>query len=121
MAETDAFDSRAGALFATMCGLLAVDLREHHVFEHRAIRQQVKRLKHESDALTAQSRALAVGEFAGIDAIEEVRAAGGLIEAADHVEECRLSRAGWTGDGKPFAPFEHQINIDKCVDSGLCA
>ena len=108
MAEAHAFDRRPSPGLAIVRGLLAVDLRQHHVFQHRPIRQQVERLKHEADALASQPGPLAVGQLCRVDAVEQIGAAGRMVQAAEHVEQRRFSRARRPGDRKPFAAFERQ-------------
>ena len=76
----------------------------------------MERLKDKADALAPQAGALAIGQLGGIDAVEQVRAAGWMIQAADDVEQRRFSGTGWAGDRKPFAALEREINVDECMD-----
>ena len=62
MTQSDTLDGGEGAFPAAAKGLAAVDLRQHDVFEHGAIRQQVKRLEHEADAVRTKTGALLVGQ-----------------------------------------------------------
>ena len=109
------------ALLPAARGLAAVDLREHHVLEHGPVGHQVERLEDEPDTSAPQSSPFLVGELRSIDAIEEVAAARGMIEAADDVEERRLSRARGAGDGEPVAAVQGEVDVDESVDGRVAA
>ena len=97
----------------------AVDFRQHDVFQHGAVRQEMKRLKHEADPLAAEAGALFVRELGGLDSIQDIAAAGGTVEAADDVQQGRFPGAGRAGNRQPVAAIERQINIDQRVNRRL--
>src|SRR5207302_1764693 len=99
----------------------AVHLRQHDVFQHGAVRQEMKRLKHEADPLAAEAGALFVRELGGLDSIQDIAAAGGTVEAADDVQQGRFAGAGRAGNRQPAAAIERQINIDQRVNRRLAA
>ncbi len=78
-------------------------------------------MKHEPDALAAQPGALLVGQRSGIDAIDEVGAAGRLVEDAENVEQGRFAGAGGARDRKPVAVMQLQIDLDQRVHCGIGA
>ena len=55
-------------------GAARVDLGEHHVLEHRAVREQVEGLEDEADAPRRAARRARVVELADVDAVEQVGA-----------------------------------------------
>ena len=117
----DPLDGGQRTFLPTGLGLLAVDFGQHHVFQHRPVGQQVERLKHEPDASAPQSGPLIVGQLRGIDAVEEIAAAGRMVQAADDVQQRRLSGTRRTGDRQPFATLQPEIDVDERVDGWLAA
>ena len=95
MAEPHALKRQRGAIASAASreptGGGAVDLGQHHVLDHAAMRQQMKALKHESNPLAPHRSELSIGQIGHVDSVEEVRALGGEIKQTEHVEQRRLS------------------------------
>ena len=96
--------------------LPAVDLCQHHVFQHATVGQQVERLKDKANATTAHTGALPIGQRGDVDAIDQVPARTGLIQATDDVEQGGFARARWPGDGQPVAAMQFQVNVNQRID-----
>src|SRR2546430_2025920 len=97
VAETDLLERRERAL-SPRVPIAAVDERQLDVLDRVQPREQVVRLKDESDVLVADPSELVVGQLADVLAREHVGAAVGDVEAAENVHECRLPRPRRTHD-----------------------
>src|SRR5262249_55485104 len=64
-------------------------------------------------------RQLPVGQLADVDPVQQVRAGGGDVEAADDVHQRRLARAGRAHDGHVVAAIEAQRDPAQGVHGGL--
>ena len=73
--------------------------------------QQIEALEDEADFGTTHLSALAVGELGKVDAVDQDRAAGGVGETAEDVEEGGLARAGWADDGDELAWLDSEVNF----------
>ena len=81
------------------------------------MRQQVEGLKHEANPPAAQPGAFVVAQCRRVDTVEEIVAAGRVIQAADDVEQGRFSSAGWSRNRQPFTRCQAEVNIPERVDS----
>ena len=121
MRQPDALNGFQRPGLTVFVALFAVDLGEHHVLQHGAVRQQVEGLEHKTNTLTAQAGTLVVGECRGVDAVNQVIAAGGAVQAADDVEQRGLASAGGAGDRQPVTAFQRQVNVYQRVDDWVGA
>ena len=83
--KTNAANFLRRPLGPTASGLPAVYFSEHDVLKDGAIRQQVERLKDESDAPAAQSSPLVLVQPCRFDTIKEVRPGGWPVETAQDI------------------------------------
>ena len=72
-------------------GVARVDQGHLDVVERRRTRNQVEALEDEADPPVADQRQLVVVQVGDVDAVEDVGALGGLVEAADQVHQRRLA------------------------------
>ena len=70
----------------------------------------MKRLKDESNALTAQRGPLAVRELPDVDSCQPVRSLSRTVEAAQRIEERRFSRSGRPRDRQVLALTDREID-----------
>ena len=108
-------DRRHRPLATATQRLVAVDLGQHDVFQHAAVRQQVERLEDEADAAASQAGPLVVGQTGRVDAVDEVSPAGRCVEATDDVQQGRLAGARRASDRQPVAAVKRQVDIHQRV------
>lgn len=80
------------------------------VFVGGKYRYQVEILKHETEVLAAELRRLAPAERGDVGIEDGQFAAGGMIQAADHIEKRRLAAAGRTDEGDEGGPLDGEIH-----------
>src|SRR5436190_1312786 len=114
--HADALQRRERTLLAAGAGRPAVDLGEHHVLDHRAVREQVEALEDEADPLGAQRRPLAVGQRLDVDALEQVGPRARAVEQAEDAEQRRLARARGPDDGQRRRRRQHEVDLAQCGD-----
>ena len=79
-------------------------LRQHHVFERREMRHQMELLEDEAHGFAAEARQFAAARVSRYRCRQCAAAPrGGLIEAADEVQQRGLAGTGGPHDGDPFA------------------
>ena len=66
----------------------------HHVLLDRAVRQQVEGLEDEANAAGAQTGPLGLAQLGCVDPLEPIDASRLPVQAAQDVQQRRLSRAG---------------------------
>ena len=113
LAQANLIERGQRALATAAPGGPAVDLGEHHVLHHAAMREQVEGLEDEADATAAQAGARAVAHSGDVCALEEVAALGLHVEAADDVEQRRLAGARGPDDRKPLASLDAEVHVDQ--------
>jgi|GEM_PF-2282218 len=101
--QTHALQRRQRALAALAAGHVAVVQRHLDVVQHVEVGDQVEGLEHETDLLVAQARALVVVHAVHVDAIEQVFAAGEILQQPGDGQERGLARARRPGDGDELA------------------
>jgi hypothetical protein len=79
-------DCPQGTLSPMRLSLPSIDLGKHNVLKDGSVRQEMKRLEYESNALTAQSGPLILAQRCRFDTVEPIAAAGWSIQAADNIE-----------------------------------
>src|SRR5439155_9273333 len=84
-------------------GILVREGRHQDVLEHRALRQEMVRLKNKSDLAIAHRGELDVVKLTQVPAVQQHMACAGPIERADNIQQGALARAGWSDDGNGFA------------------
>ena len=111
-------DRQLLGFLVTRRALLAVgdDERRHeHVLERAALGQQVVALEHEPDLVPADAREGGVLELVHGAAVEAVATGARPVEAADHVEEGRLARAGRPHDRDVLAGADRLAHVGEGV------
>ena len=88
---------------------MRVQQRELDVLQSRRARKQVESLKHEANLTVADRRQLVVRKMRHIAAVEQIPAAGRLIQAAEDVHEGRLPRPRGSDDRHEFAA----VNLER--------
>lgn len=105
--EADERQFVLGALTALAKGDAAgVEERELDVFERRSASQQIEILKDEAETVIADAGSLVTRHVGDFFAGQAVAAAGGAVEAAEHVHEGGFSGAGRAHKGYVFAFFD---------------
>ena len=79
----------------------------------------MKLLEDEADFAVADVGEFVFGELRDVLTIKEIFAAGGLIEAADHVHGGRFAGAGWPHDGAVFALVDGHVHVPEGADFGV--
>ena len=105
--------SRARCVLALEPG---VDQRQLDVVQGVRARQQVERLEYEADFLVADARELAVLHVRHELAVQPVLAVVGDVQAADHVHQRGLARAGRAHDRDVLAALDREIHAAQRVD-----
>ena len=86
---------------------------------------QIEGLKDEADFFAAQRGGLRGAESRGVDALDEDAAAGGLVDAADQVQQGGFAAAAGAGDGEEFAGIDAEADVveggDRAVIQGKFA
>ncbi len=117
--ETHALERERGPRAALRGLEAAIDERQLHVLERRRAPQKIEALEHEAQIVAAQKAALVARQAAHIDALEEVAAGGGRIEAAHDVHRGRFARARGAHDRDELAFLNREIDIVECADLGF--
>ena len=100
---------------------LRVTQRHGHVLQRGHARQQVEALEHEADLLAAQDRQLFGVQRGHVDAVAQVAAVGGRVQAADQVHQRGLARAGRPHDGDEVAAIHAHVHAFQRDDFRLGA
>ncbi len=87
VSQADPLQRRQRPLLPAAPGYADVELRQHHVLQHAAVREQVEGLEDEADLPPPQTRPGEVVEFVDVDAVEQVRALGLAVEQTEDVEQ----------------------------------
>lgn len=117
--EADAFEC-FGDAFATLVGTEALDeQRVLDVFGGRKDGDQIEGLKDEADFFAAQGRGLRGGKARGVGAGDEDAAAGGLVDAADEVQQGGFAAAAGAGDGQEFAGVYLETDVVEGGDGAV--
>ena len=85
--------------------------RDQHVFEGRALRQQVVILKHKADASIAKRRKLAVAQCERIAPLELDRAGCRTLQRAQYVQQGTLARPRWADDGHALSRLQCERDV----------
>lgn len=81
--------------------------------------QEIEELKNETDLVAAYARQRIVGEAAEARAVDRDLAGGGMIEAADQVEQRRFPRAGRAHDANHLPEADFEIDARERGDAAL--
>ena len=100
---------------------VTVHQRQGDVLARRRARQQVEALEDEADAAIAQLGATVRVEAPHVDAVEQVGAGGGPIEAAEDVEQRRLAGARRPHDRHQLAGADGEGDAPQRLDRLLGA
>ncbi len=87
--------------------------RQRHVIQGTEFRQEMVELVDKSQGAIAEPAALTLPHAVDVPAIDQDLAVAGSIQAAQHVEQCRLARAGAADDGQGFTGRDGQADIRK--------
>src|SRR3989442_13576535 len=94
MAKLNQIQKLLRAFFNLLARPLPQMQRQRDILEAIKRREQVEKLKDEADLVAANTSEIVVREFAKILAFDSNLAGCGPVEAADQVQERRLSRTG---------------------------
>ena len=75
------------------------------------VRNQIVELEHETDLLISHGAELLIGKLGKIDALDTDRAAGGLIQSAEQIQQCGLAASGRSHDGYELALLHGQVDM----------
>src|SRR5438093_8580331 len=113
-AKADMLQKLAGFLNGFFFGRVFIRQRRHkHVFQNRAVRQQVMGLKDEADLAIAHGCKLCFTQLAEVFATEQDFAFTWAVERTDDIEQCALARAGRADDSEGFAGRDLKIDVFK--------
>ena len=90
--------------------------RELHILIRRQYREEIERLKHEPEPPVAQTRQRRVVERHHVDALEQVRAGRGPIQASQDVHARGLSRSARAHDRYELARIDRERDPAQRVD-----
>src|SRR3989441_3573549 len=126
VAEADTLQRFLGLFFV---GDTMEILRQHHIFERREIRHEMKLLENEADFFGAVTHQFAFAEFRKVHAVHDHVTGSQCIQAAENVEERGLPRAGRPHERDPFAKVHSETDavertqrtvlLDQVVDDHL--
>ncbi|MBS1185981.1 MAG: hypothetical protein H6R09_1582 [Proteobacteria bacterium] len=109
MQQPDLVDHGTRA-FQRIAALEAGDIeRQHHIFDHVAVEQQLVVLEHQADVAT-QIRHGKMREAADILTVDRHHTAGGAFDGGDELEQGALSGTGMPGEEHQFAFFDRQVD-----------
>ena len=98
-----------------------VDVGEHHVLERGAVAEQMEGLEHEADAPRSQRGALVLAQRRGVDAVDQVGARGGAVEAPEDVEQRGLAGPGRPYDRDPVAGVDVEVDAAQRLHGRVAA
>src|SRR3990172_8438040 len=87
-----------------------VEERKLHVLDGRRPPEEVESLEDETDLLIPDVGELVLAELVDLLAVEEVRAARGIVEAAEDIHQRRLPRARGAHDGDHLAACNLEVD-----------
>ena len=119
LAESDALQRGRGqrprvALFAAA----VVQHRQLDVLQCAGARQKIEALKNEADLLVAQRREGVAVHAVDANAVDEIRARGGRVEASEKIHQRRLARTGGAHDGDECTFLNGEIDALQRVNFG---
>src|SRR5207249_6712591 len=120
IAEADLSKRGEGAR-AVIVAIAAVHEWQLDVLDGVEAREEVARLEDEADVLVSDRGELVVGQLADVLAGQLVGAGVGDIEAAQHVHQRRLARAGRAHDRDELTGVDVEVDAGEGVDLDLLA
>ncbi len=121
VAEADAIEGGGGAIASFVGRDVAVDRRQHDVFEGAERGEQVELLEDEAEFLVADFGEVGFGNLRHVDAVKGVVADRWAIEATDDVHGGGFAGAGGADDRAVFAWSNREGNIIEGADFGVAA
>ena len=104
LAESDALQRRGGERArVALAAAAVVEQRQLDVLERAGARQEIEALEDEAELLVADGGERVLVEAVDAHAVEQVRAVGRRVEAAEDVHQRRLAGAGRAHDGDELA------------------
>src|SRR5687767_9295392 len=95
--KADGFDEHSRAFRQRfVIGGLIRERRDEYILQHRALRQEMMELEDESDRRISKCRERGRVELGQILSRDVHFSGVGLIERAEEIEQCALSRTAWT-------------------------
>jgi len=107
--QPNAIKRRAGA-FVPVAAIARVQERQFHIGDCGGAWKQVVGLEHEPELTVAYRSEFIVIQARDILAVEQVGAAGGLVQAPECVHQSGLARAGRPHDADVFAFLHHEVD-----------
>ena len=90
--------------------------RQADILEGAGAGQEVEALEYEAEAFAADAGEVRLAQRRDIDALQEVMAAGRLVEAAENIHERRFARARRAHDGDELAGLDGQADAAQRFD-----
>ena len=116
VAESDGFEQFLALFPSAHRARARENHRQRDVFQRRHDGNQVESLENVADFAAAQPRQFKRIELRDVHFVDENRAFGGLVEAADHVEKRRFARTRRSHDGNIFAALDVEIDAAQRVN-----
>jgi hypothetical protein len=111
LGHLDLIEQSHGALGSLACRVHIAEVhRQHHVFDDRERRQQLKELEDDAEVAAAPRGHLALAEGVDRHIADEHRACGGAVDAGDHVDQGRFAAAGLADDRHELAALDLEID-----------
>ena len=104
--EADVFESFGDAAAAFERWRSLNEKRVLDIFGGGEDGDEIEGLKDEADLFAAEQGGFGRGEAGGVDAFNQDAAGGGLVDAADEVEEGGFAAAAGAGDGEKIAAMD---------------
>jgi hypothetical protein len=117
--EADTFKSGGGALTAFVAVESLDEQGELDVLGGGEYGDEIEGLKDETDLPAAQGGEALWIQLGGVYAIDEDAAGGGLVDAADEVEEGGLAASTGTGDGEELAGGDVEVHVVEGADKAV--
>src|SRR5258708_9174883 len=93
-----------------------VNQRKFHILQTCRARQQIKRLKDETDLAISNLGQFIVFHRSHIFPVEMILAGGGSVETTDHVHQGRFAATGRTHDRQILIAMDHHIDTSQCLN-----
>ncbi len=94
---------------------VGVHQRQCHVVESAGARDELEALEHEAKGRKAQRREIALLQGRDLAPLEEIAAAGGLVETAEQIHQRRFPGARGPHDRKHLDLLDRQVHVHQGV------
>src|SRR5207244_12127620 len=112
VAETDALQRLFGLFFVRDAVKI---LSQHHVFQRREIRHEMKLLENETHFFRTVANQVVFAELRQIHAVDDHAPAAQLVQLAEHVDERGFPCPWWYNKSIASPAVMSDVDVDTCV------